>query len=100
MIFSSVLSCCIPSLHAQPGNSLIKFYDTQIPAAVKNRENGRIVKKETVEGQAPDLAFVHLYFLFGGIRDSRKYDTFRGKKVVLFMNLLEKGLIQEIIQWK
>ena len=60
----------------------LKFYDTQIPAAVKNRENGRIVKKETVEGQAPDLAFVHLYFLLGDIRDSRKYDTFRGKQVV------------------
>ena len=73
----------------------VKFHDTQIPAAVKNRENGRIVKKETVEGQAPDLAFVHLYFLHGDIRDSRKYDTFREKQVLLFMNLLEKGLIRK-----
>ena len=78
----------------------VKFHDTQIPAAVKNRENGRIVKKENGRRQVPDLAFVHLYFLQGDMRNSRKYDTFRGKQVVLLMNLLEKGLIQEIIQWK
>ena len=28
--------------------------------------------------------------------DSRKYDTFRGKQAVLFINLLGKGLTQEI----
>lgn len=57
-------------------------------------------KRKTVEGQVPDLAFVHFYFLHGDIRDSQKYDSFREKQVVLFMNLLKKGLIQEIIQWK
>ena len=35
-------------------------------------------------------------FFQGDIRDSRKYDTFRGKQVVLFINLLGKGLTQEI----
>jgi len=30
------------------------------------------------------------------IRDLRKYDTFRGKQAVLFINLLGKGLTQEI----
>ena len=29
-------------------------------------------------------------------RDSRKYDPFRGKLAVLFINLLVKGLTQEI----
>ena len=32
----------------------------------------------------------------GDIRDSRKYDTSRRKKGVLFINLLWKGLTQEI----
>ena len=35
-------------------------------------------------------------FFHGDIRDSRKYDTFRGKQAVLFINLLGKGLTQEI----
>ena len=37
-----------------------------------------------------------ILFFHGDIRDSRKYDTFRGKLAVLFINLLGKGLTQEI----
>ena len=46
-----------------------------------------------VEGRASELDFIQLH---GDIRDSRKYDTFRGKQAVLFINLLGKGLTQEI----
>ena len=41
-------------------------------------------------------AALQLNFFHGDIRDSRKYDTFRGKHAVLFINLLGKGLTQEI----
>ena len=40
--------------------------------------------------------FMQLYFFHGDIGDSRKYDTVRGKQAVLFINLLGKGLTQEI----
>ena len=36
-----------------------------------------------------------ILFFHGDTRDSRKYDTFRGKLAVLFINLLGKGLTQE-----
>ena len=49
-----------------------------------------------VEGRASELDFIQLPFFHGDIRDSRKYDTFRGKQAVLFINLLGKGLTQEI----
>ena len=35
-------------------------------------------------------------FFHGDIRDARKYDTFRRKQADLFINLLGKGLTQEI----
>ena len=35
-------------------------------------------------------------FFHGDIRDSWKYDTFRGEQAVLLINLLGKGLTQEI----
>ena len=35
-------------------------------------------------------------FFHVDIRNSRKYDTFRGKRAVLFINLLGKGLTPEI----
>ena len=37
-----------------------------------------------------------ILFFYGDTRDSWKYDTFRGKLAVLFINLLGKGLTQEI----
>ena len=46
-----------------------------------------------VEGQASDFDFIQLHFFQSDIRDSRKYDT---KQAVLFINLLGKGLTQEI----
>ena len=49
-----------------------------------------------VEGRASELDFIQLPFFHGDIRDSRKYDTFRGKQAVLFINLLGKGLTHEI----
>ena len=52
-------------------------------------------KKKTVEGWASEFDFIQFYF-FTVTRDSRKYDTFRGKLAVLFINLLGKGLTQEI----
>ena len=42
-----------------------------------------------VEGQAHDFAFIHLYVF------TVKYETFRRKQAVLFINLLGKGLTQE-----
>ena len=63
---------------------------------LKNHKNGRIVKRKTVEGRASEFDFIQLHFFHGDIRDSRKYDTFRGKQAVLFINLLGKGLTQEI----
>ena len=51
---------------------------------------------KTVEGWASEFDFVQLHFLHGDIQDSREYDTFRGKQAVLFINLLGKGLTQEI----
>ena len=51
---------------------------------------------KTVEGWVSEFDFVQLHFLHGDIRDSREYDTFRGKQAVLFINLLGKGLTQEI----
>ena len=58
-------------------------------------------KRKTVEGRASEFDFIQLsscptLFFHGDIRDSRKYDTFRGKQAVLFINLLGKVLIQEI----
>ena len=52
--------------------------------------------QRTVEGRASEFDFIQLIFFHGDIRDSRKYDTFRGKQAVLFINLLGKGLTQEI----
>ena len=43
-----------------------------------------------------EFDFIQLHFFHGDIQDSQKYDTFRRKKVVLFINLLGKGLTQEI----
>ena len=70
----------VPSLHAQSqsGNSLtfISWYPD--PSSCKI------------------VVFIQLHFFHGDILDSRKYDTFRGKQAVLFINLLGKGLTQEI----
>ena len=63
---------------------------------LQNRENRRIVKRITDEGQASDLAFIQLYFFNGDIRDLRECDTFRGKQAVLFINQLGKRLTQKI----
>ena len=52
-------------------------------------------KRKTVEGRASEFDFIHFFF-HGDTRDSQKYDTFRGKLAVLFINLLGKGLTQEI----
>ena len=49
-----------------------------------------------VEGRASEFDIIQLHFFHGDIRDSRKYDTFREKQAVLFINLLGKGLTQEI----
>ena len=49
-----------------------------------------------VEGQASEFDFIQLYIFHSDIRDSRKYDTFHGKQAILFINLLGKGLTQEI----
>ena len=46
-----------------------------------------------VEGRASEFDFIQLHFFHGDIRDSRKYDTFRRKKAVLFINLLGKGSV-------
>ena len=53
-------------------------------------------KRKTVEGRASEFHFIQFLFFHGDTRDSRKYDTFRGKLAVLFINLLGKGLTQEI----
>ena len=49
-----------------------------------------------VEGRASGLRLHPILFFHRDIRDLRKYDTFRGKQAVLFINLLGKGLTQEI----
>ena len=49
-----------------------------------------------VEGLASQFDFIQLHFFHSDIQDSQKYDTFHGKKAVLFINLLGKGLTQEI----
>ena len=53
-------------------------------------------KRKTVEGRASDGLLHPILFFHDDTRDSRKYDTFRGKLAVLFINLLGKGLTQEI----
>ena len=59
-----------------------------------------MVKRKTVEGQAPDFAFVYLYFFtvtYEGLAEIS--DTFPSREIkqaVLFINLLGKGLTQEI----
>ena len=53
-------------------------------------------KRKTVEGRASEFDLTNFFFFHGDIRDSWKYDTFRGKQAVLFINLLGKGLTQEI----
>ena len=57
-----------------------------------------MVKKKTVEGRASEFDFTQLHFFHGDIRDSRKYDTFRGKQAVLFITLLGKGLTQKSME--
>ena len=54
------------------------------------------MKRKTVEGWASEFDFIQPQCFHGDIRDSRKYDTFRGKQAVLIINLLGKGLTQEI----
>ena len=56
----------------------------------------RIVKKENGRRTGFRVRLHPTLFFHGDIRDSRKYDTFRGKHAVLFINLLGKGLTQEI----
>ena len=46
-------------------------------------------KRKTLEGRASEFDFIQFIFFHVDIRDSRKYDTFRGK-------LLGKGMTQEI----
>ena len=48
-------------------------------------------KGKTIEGQASEFDLIELYFFYGDIRDSRKYDTFRGKQAVLFIIYSGKG---------
>ena len=55
-----------------------------------------MVNRKTVEGRASEFDFIQLHFFHDDILDSQKYDTFRGKQAVLFINLLGKGSTHEI----
>ena len=49
-----------------------------------------------MDGLLSSTASNFIFSRCGDTRDSRKYDTFHGKLAVLFINLLGKGLTQEI----
>ena len=54
------------------------------------------MKRKTVEGRTSDFDFIQLYYFHGDMLDSRKYDTFRVKQAVLYIDLLGEELTQEI----
>ena len=94
--WSSVSSFC-PIASCSVGY-FINFYFT-IPRSQRlwNRKNGCIVKKKENGRRTGFWVRLHpTLFFHADIRDSRKYDTFREKQAVLFLNLLGNGFTQEI----
>ena len=53
-------------------------------------------KRKTVEGRASEFDFIQFYFFTVTHETHGNMALFRGKLAVLFINLLGKGLTQEI----